>query len=246
MLSEVTSQWRQLEGEFDQKQAALTDAKQRAMRTSTPNISLALSRSDHIVKARLHDAYERERDSLAAWLADERRELTAALSLPVEHLPQVLSSFRARKVEQARALSHFVLSAPRLADAPLQGIPILDRVQELHSELAAAERTTDDADLKVAEDAWDVLLLLVEAVERNTAVRSQVCLSLAPISLSLCVWVSRAYGFDLGYSEWQRPPGCSSSTRQRRHHFPSGTPEPSMPCERSCPCASASLSVCFP
>jgi hypothetical protein len=39
MLSEVTSQWRQLEGEFDQKQAALTDAKQRVMRASMPDLS---------------------------------------------------------------------------------------------------------------------------------------------------------------------------------------------------------------
>jgi len=61
----------------------------------------------------------------------------------------ILAGFRLRKVEQ--------------------GIPILDRVQETYAELQRLSGEMDDSDLKVAEDQWDVLLLLAEALEHYVA-----------------------------------------------------------------------------
>eukprot|EP00698_Gefionella_okellyi_P014810 TRINITY_DN4122_c0_g1_i1.p1 TRINITY_DN4122_c0_g1~~TRINITY_DN4122_c0_g1_i1.p1 ORF type:complete len:2095 (+),score=667.61 TRINITY_DN4122_c0_g1_i1:230-6286(+) len=99
------------------------------------------------------DSYERERDHLATWMTEERRMLAQSFSVPVEQQLQILAAFRLRKTEQ--------------------GFPLLDRVEGFSAEIEQLVGDDDSADLKVAQDLWDKLLMLMEATEHNAASRAQ-------------------------------------------------------------------------
>jgi len=66
-LNEITTRWDSLQSDFDSKANAISAAKQ------------ALNRLSYV-----RDAYERDRDSLSAWLAEERRTLSNAFSRELE------------------------------------------------------------------------------------------------------------------------------------------------------------------